>query len=166
MVWRIGAAGRRSGIAGFGSPPISKPAFYLAKIAMVLSIFLLALEAAADPPRLSVAAGVLVAVLLISGTLVCAAGLSQLGSNLRVGLPREETALVSGGIYSYTRNPIYVGIYAVLAASLIYAFSWLNLLAVVLTMVTHHRIVLAEERFLARRFKAYNSYRMRVRRYL
>ena len=72
---------------------------------------------------------------------------------------------MTSSIYAFSRNPIYVGLYLILAASLIYAFSWVNLVAVVTAVVLHHRIILAEEQFLSLRFKEYDAYRLRVRRY-
>jgi protein-S-isoprenylcysteine O-methyltransferase Ste14 len=74
--------------------------------------------------------------------------------------------LVTSGVYRFSRNPIYAGIFCLMAASLIYAFSWLNVAAVAIGALLHHRIVLGEEKFLASHFDGYDAYRKRVRRYL
>jgi protein-S-isoprenylcysteine O-methyltransferase Ste14 len=83
-----------------------------------------------------------------------------------MGLPQDETALVSSGMYGFSRNPIYLGIFLIMGASLVYAFSWVNLVAVILGVALHHRIVLAEEKFLYRQFSGYEAYCRRVRRWL
>jgi DNA-binding transcriptional LysR family regulator len=85
---------------------------------------------------------------------------------IRMGLPKEPTTLVNEGIYRYSRNPIYLGLFALSGASLIYAFSPLNLVAAVASVAIHHRIVQSEERFLSETFPEYESYRKAVRRYL
>ncbi|HYK91760.1 MAG TPA: isoprenylcysteine carboxylmethyltransferase family protein [Acidobacteriota bacterium] len=150
----------------FGNPPISRPAFLLAKVSAAISFILLILRAGFDPPHLSTIAEVVCIFLLLGGTIVFTLGLSRIGGSLRVGLPMEETTLVTSGLYRLTRNPIYVGMYWMMAASLLYAFSWLNLLSAVAAVVLHHRIILAEERFLATQFKDFQAYCSRVRRYL
>jgi len=149
-----------------GIPPIGRLAYLLAKAGMSLSIVLLFAKAAFDSPRLSAISSVVVLCLLLGGGTLFTLSLWQLGSNLRMGLPEEETALVTSGVYRISRNPIYVGIFLILCASLVYAFSWLNAAAVSVGVALHHCIVLAEERFLSKRFSDYDSYRRRVRRYL
>ncbi len=158
--------GSRLRANSLGSPPIAKPAFVLAKLGITVSFILLILRAVLDPPQLTLSSGMLCICLLIGGTLVFTLGLYELGANLRMGLPQEQTCLVKSGIYGRSRNPIYVGLYMMLAASLIYAFSWLNVAAVLAGVVLHHRIVLSEERFLTSQFKEYEAYCKAVRRYI
>jgi len=148
-----------------GRPTISWPAVLLAKIGVAVSMWLLFTAAYSRGPRLPVPILVMFSVLLDVGACYFVAGLLRLGSNLRVGLPSERTELVTSGIYRISRNPIYAGIFSLMGASLVYAFSWLNLAAVAVSVFLHHRIVLAEERFLALRFAGYADYRQRVRRY-
>ncbi len=166
LAFQVLIFGRHIRANPLGNPPIGRAAFVLAKVGAAVSFLLLLLEAAIGPRDLPAAKSVLCACLLIGGDIIFALGMSSLGGNLRVGLPQEETALVTSGVYAYTRNPIYVGLCFILAASLLYAPSWLNLVAVVTTVVLHHRIILAEEGFLARHFTDYEAYRSRVRRYL
>jgi len=55
---------------------------------------------------------------LITGTLLCALGIIttiisqyQMGSEWRIGVDeREKTTLITHGLYSYVRNPIYSGV--------------------------------------------------------
>jgi protein-S-isoprenylcysteine O-methyltransferase Ste14 len=157
--------GRRIRKGAVGRPPISRPAFILAKICLIVPFVLLLWKAAARPPHLATFAAVLVLCLLAVGTVIFALGLFKLGANLRMGLPQEETVLITSGIYRFSRNPIYLGAFVIMAASLVYAFSWANLVATAIAVILHHRITLAEEKYLAGRFREFASYRNRVRRY-
>ena len=157
--------GRRIRKGAIGQPPISRPAFTLAKICLTVPFALLLWTAAVRPPQLALLTTVLVLCLLVVGTIIFALGLFKLGANLRMGLPQEETVLITSGIYRFSRNPIYLGAFMMMAASLVYAFSWVNLVATAVAVILHHRITLAEEKYLASRFKDFASYRTRVRRY-
>lgn len=149
-----------------GKPGISWPALILAKAAIAVSIILMIWRAVSGGPILSPVVAVGFLLFLLGGTLVMTLALSRLGKNLRMGLPQEETALVTSGIFRWSRNPIYLGIFLIMGASLIYAFSWANAVAVIVGVLLHHRIVLAEEQFLRRQFGAYDAYCRRVRRWL
>jgi len=149
-----------------GNLPIVAPAFVLAKLCLVVSVCSLLLTAALNPPHLSILHRTVFLFFLLGGMLVFTISMSQLGENLRMGLPQEQTVLVTSGIYRFSRNPIYVALYGLMAASVIYASSWINGAAAAIAIVLPHRIVLSEERFLAGRFKEFESYRKKVRRYL
>ena len=80
----------------------------------------------------------------------------------------QASHVVTGGIYRITRNPMYVGLTAMLTM-------WAVHLAVPLTLVgpvsfavfTHYFQILPEERAMSARFgKEYDEYRKRVRRWL
>jgi protein-S-isoprenylcysteine O-methyltransferase Ste14 len=106
-------------------------------------------------------------VLFAAGVAVILAGASHLGDSLRVGLPEEETRLRTGGVYSVTRNPIYVGLYLTLIASLLAVPAILNAIAALCGIVGHHLIIRGEERFLSDRFgKEWEAYRRGVPRYV
>jgi protein-S-isoprenylcysteine O-methyltransferase Ste14 len=166
VVCQVLVFGIRARINPLGKPPIPRPAFYLAKLCMCVSIFLLGLEAAIGNPQLPLFAILPFVSLLLGGTFLFAFGFAELGKNLRVGLPDEVTTLVTSGAYRWSRNPLYVSLFCLFGASLIYAFSWLNLSAVALGVILHHRIVLAEETFLRGKFKEFDAYAKKVRRYL
>ena len=149
-----------------GSPTIRPPLFYLAKIGMAISLCCLIWEGLFPRMPLSaLEAGGFLA-LFAPGWVLMATAFHRLGANLRMGLPGEETRLITSGIYGISRNPIYLGLFMLMGASLIYAFSWLNLAAVAVSVVLHDRIARAEEVFLASRFSDYAAYKSRVRRYL
>jgi protein-S-isoprenylcysteine O-methyltransferase Ste14 len=156
--------GRSANVAG--SPTISPPLFYLAKIGMVVSCFCLIWRGLFRGGDASVLEAGSFLALFVPGCLLLGTAFHRLGTNLRMGLPGEETRLVTSGIYRISRNPIYLGLFLVMGASLIYAFSWLNLAAVSVSVVLHDRIARAEETFLASRFSDYATYKSRVRRYI
>jgi protein-S-isoprenylcysteine O-methyltransferase Ste14 len=153
-------------IRSLGRPSIPWPALLIAKIAIGISAVLMLRAAFTGETQLPLPVMVLCLALLLGGVFLSSPALYQLGRNLRLGLPGEDTDLVTSGVFRISRNPVYVGIYLMMAASLVYAFSWINAVAVATAILLHHRIILAEERFLAGRFKGYGAYRARVRRYL
>ena len=165
LFFQILVFGRRIRGNPLGIPPVGKAALLLAKLGAAISFFLVVLKAIGGPWQLSKSAAVVFICLWIAGNLIFTMGMSRLGVNLRVGLPQEETTLIRSGVYSFSRNPIYVGMYLLMCGSLVAAFSWLNLGAVVTSVVLHHRIILAEERFLVAQFEDYKAYCSAVRRY-
>jgi protein-S-isoprenylcysteine O-methyltransferase Ste14 len=166
LVVLILLCGSRIKSGAMGKPPIAWPFLMLSKAAMAVSMIFLLWTAASGGVILAPAAMAAVACLLAGGTLIFALGFIKLGQNLRMGLPEEETALVTSEVYGFSRNPLYLALFCFLAASLICAFSWYNLAAAAIAVVLHHRIVLAEEKFLSGRFPEYAAYRRRVRRYI
>jgi protein-S-isoprenylcysteine O-methyltransferase Ste14 len=82
--------------------------------------------------------------------------------------PETSAALVSTGVYSFTRNPMYLGMALALFAWAVYLSSMWSLLGPVLfaLYITRFQIV-PEERVLARLFGApFAAYKKRVRRWL
>lgn len=82
--------------------------------------------------------------------------------------PEAASALVTSGIYRYTRNPMYVGFALWLLAWGLYLASPLVLLGVLGFVLYMNRLQIApEERALGRLFgAAFAAYRQRVRRWL
>jgi protein-S-isoprenylcysteine O-methyltransferase Ste14 len=78
------------------------------------------------------------------------------------------TALVATGLYSRSRNPMYVAVFLILSGWAIGFRSWpLALYAVAVLVAFHLRVVLHEEPWLARTFGvAWMRYRARVSRWL
>lgn len=104
----------------------------------------------------------------ILGSAMVVIALIRLRDAARVGLPgdAERTTLKTDGVYAFSRNPIYLGGLLVCLASCVYVPHWINIACTLLAAVVHHRIVLAEERFLDARFgEQWEAYRRRVRRY-
>jgi protein-S-isoprenylcysteine O-methyltransferase Ste14 len=82
--------------------------------------------------------------------------------------PDRANALVTGGVFRYSRNPMYLGLLLVLVAWAVHLASPPALLGPVLFVLYVGRYQIApEERVMARRFGAeYEAYRGRVRRWL
>ncbi len=164
------AALRRQKIDMEGAPPINRPLFLLSKLvmlapwsAMVLQSFGVKISWTVVPAPLKWISLVLWA----AGFFLAIAGPFALGSSFRVGCAKEETALRTGGLYHFSRNPIYVGLNATFLAATLYTLNPFVLLIGAGLAGVHHRIILAEEECLRRSFgKAYEDYCLKVGRYL
>ena len=153
-----------------GKPPVRPAEWTLAKLAMFAAcgwapaaVFFPQLASYVTPGWLAVLGAVLYAV----GALGVVLAGRDLGMNLTAGLPRGNSALKTNGLYGISRNPIYTGLLFLVLGSALFAPHPVNWLAGALCVVLHHRIILAEEVFLARRFgSGWRVYRSTVRRYL
>ncbi len=165
-----GALLRRKNIDMDGTPPIDKRVFYGSKYAMlglwvatVLHSWGVNLAFVSVPRWLQwMALPLWVAsfVLLFFGRL-------GLADSFRIGSPRESTRLRVGGLFRFSRNPMYVSVYMTLLACFLYTLNPLLLLVGLFIVAVHHKIVLAEEQHLQKAFGAeYTDYCGRVRRYL
>jgi protein-S-isoprenylcysteine O-methyltransferase Ste14 len=107
-------------------------------------------------------------VVLLFGLLPAIAGAITLlrhGTNV---LPsRPATALITGGIYRWTRNPMYTGgAPAMIGIAIIFALDWLPLLMIPSWLTLHYGVVTREENYLERKFgDDYRRYRAQVPRY-
>jgi protein-S-isoprenylcysteine O-methyltransferase Ste14 len=81
---------------------------------------------------------------------------------------KPTRTLVTTGIYGWTRNPIYVGMFLIYAGIGVAArSSWIVLLMLPLAIAMRHGVVAREEAYLERRFGvAYRAYKARVPRWL
>jgi protein-S-isoprenylcysteine O-methyltransferase Ste14 len=81
---------------------------------------------------------------------------------------RPATALVTSGVYGFTRNPMYVGLAALTAGLALFMNSWWPIVLLIPVLVAVRVFVIArEERYLERRFGAdYVGYMRRVRRWV
>jgi protein-S-isoprenylcysteine O-methyltransferase Ste14 len=118
-----------------------------------------------DPDWLS-AAGAIIAT---AGGALSLAGqwaLKRRGADVNPSQP--VLVLVTDGVFGWTRNPVYLGLWiALIGISLIFAFDWLLILTPPAWVVVNCAVVRSEERYLERRFgKAYRDYKKRVPRYL
>jgi protein-S-isoprenylcysteine O-methyltransferase Ste14 len=102
-----------------------------------------------------------------SGFVLLFIGRFGLGDSFRIGSPKERTQLAVDGLFRFSRNPMYLGVYATLLASVLYTLNPLLLVLGVYVVVVHHKIVLAEEQHLRTAFgEQYAEYCNHVRRYL
>lgn len=107
------------------------------------------------------------AVMMATAAFILVKSFIDLGNSLKVGLPEHETKLKTTGIYRFSRNPIYLGVFMVNIASCLFFPHPVNLLCSFYGIYIHYLITLSEEKFLAQRFgNEWEDYKRRVRRYL
>ena len=109
-----------------------------------------------------------IGVMLLGFLLIGAAlGLFQL-LGTRAEPWKPASALVTIGIYRFTRNPMYLGMAAIYLGAALFAHSLVATLLLVPLLGFMDRIIIPrEEAYLARRFGAdYAAFRRRVRRWL
>jgi protein-S-isoprenylcysteine O-methyltransferase Ste14 len=109
--------------------------------------------------------------LLVAGLLVAVAGVCEFRrarTTVNPMRPQNASALVTSGIYRFTRNPMYVGDVLILLAVAVFFSNPLGLAGVVLFVAWMNLLQIpAEERALRARFgAAYDAYCARVRRWL
>lgn len=82
--------------------------------------------------------------------------------------PENSTALVTSGVYRFTRNPMYVGLTLVLLGWVVFLCSaWALPGPVVFVLYITRFQIMPEERVLSAKFgEAYAAYTARVRRWL
>jgi len=90
------------------------------------------------------------------------------GTSWRIGIDRKTPgALVTGGIFSLTRNPIYVGFIMIFFGIFLINGTWFFLIFALLAVVAIHFQILREEEFLQKQYgQSYVEYCRRVARYL
>lgn len=93
-------------------------------------------------------------------------GTITLGINFRIELPKEETELVTSGIYRVMRNPIVFGVFLLVIGSFLLIPDIFTLIALIFNIATFNSKAKDEERFLIDRFgKLYEDYMGQVGRY-
>lgn len=107
--------------------------------------------------------------LILIGIAVFAAGVRSF-SRAATPLPTNQPAraLVTTGIYGWTRNPIYLAFFLVYGGiGIVVRSPWILILALPLAITIRYGVVAREEAYLERRFgDAYRDYKARVRRWL
>lgn len=106
--------------------------------------------------------------LLASGVLALSASLTLRKKKTPVNPGKPTTAIVTGGPYRYTRNPLYLSLLLLyIGISVLVGSLWPFLFLPLLFAVFHYGMVLREERYLEGKFSAeYLDYRSRVRRWI
>ncbi|QIE58099.1 isoprenylcysteine carboxylmethyltransferase family protein [Rasiella rasia] len=79
--------------------------------------------------------------------------------------PKNNSVLISTGIYKYIRHPIYSGILVGLMGYAFYSFSLFKLLVVLLLGLVFYFKSSFEEKLLVKRYEAYSEYKKRTGRF-
>src|SRR5215468_10612935 len=90
--------------------------------------------------------------------------ITRAGSNVPTNRP--TTAIVEGGPYRFTRNPIYLAmVLGLIGLAVAFDKLWLLMLLVPFALIIRYGVVAREEAYLERKFgDVYRGYRWRVRR--
>jgi len=104
----------------------------------------------------------------LAGWMILLMSLVAFGKSFRVGIDTEHPdRLVTGGIFAFTRNPIYVGFAFVLIGQFLIFPNWILLVYLAAAIWLFHRQVLREEGYLKEHYgQEYADYCKRVRRYI
>jgi len=158
------------GLETDGERPVGKRLFVLGKLSTVLCWAAAFVQALGLNLRIIVVPAGLEAAaagLFAGGFAVLWLAYRDLGDANTRGLPKAGTQLRTGGVYAYSRNPLYLGLYLMTAGAVIYCGCAVVLVLGVAAVTAHHRIVLSEEKFLHARFgAAYEEYKAHTRRYI
>ena len=146
----------------FPVPPVVAGLFIAAGLA--LNYFVPLLHPAPAPLESRIAGGV-IAACAFAIVILAWREMRRLRTTYHPG--GKATALVRSGIYTRTRNPMYLGLTLfTLGLGIGTANPWLVLLAPLLLLYLQERVVKREEAYLTARFGAeYEAYRRRVRRW-
>jgi protein-S-isoprenylcysteine O-methyltransferase Ste14 len=108
------------------------------------------------------------ALIALAFAIVATAAIQFRRANTNVPTNRPTTALVTTGLYAWSRNPIYVSLSLCQAGIAVAADRlWILLLLVPVLLVMRYGVIAREERYLERKFgRIYTDYKARVRRWL
>ena len=161
---------RRRNIDMDGEPPINRTIFLSSKYLIIIVWLAMVLHSWGinlsffNPPSF---VKQLSLVFWVFGFSLLFIGRFSMGNSFRIGSPKENTGLKVNGLFRFSRNPMYLGVFTTLLASVLSTFNPLLLLVVIYIIAAHHKIALAEEKYLQKAFgEEYLAYCSRVRRYL
>jgi protein-S-isoprenylcysteine O-methyltransferase Ste14 len=161
---------RRRNIDMDGEPPIDKTLFYTSKYAILLLWAGMVLQSwGINLSFITVPGGVKWVALSLwaSGFILLFIGRLGLGESFRIGSPKERTSLQVNGLFKISRNPMYLGVYGTLLASVLFTLNPFLFFIGIFVAAVHHKIVLAEEQHMRKVFgEEYAEYCHHVRRYL
>ena len=103
----------------------------------------------------------------LAGLLLLLSSLVSFGQSFRVGIDKDHPdRLITTGIFSFSRNPIYVAFASILLGQFLIFSNWILLVYVVVGIGLFHRQVLREEDYLKVHYgQEYSDYCNRVKRY-
>jgi protein-S-isoprenylcysteine O-methyltransferase Ste14 len=94
-------------------------------------------------------------------------GTVALGFNFRIELPKEETKLITMGIYRLMRNPIVMGVFLLVFGSFFIIPTLFSFIFLIANIIAFDSKVRDEEKFLVKSFgNQFEEYSKKVGRYL
>ncbi len=167
----------RNGQGALGTPTISPWLFYPAKLLtgfLMVALFWASLQPDffvhfPRPIQLQMPEmqKLLSLVFILAGNLLLIPAYYSMSIFTRVGLPTKDHALQTKGIYRISRNPMYTSFLFYFAACFLLVPSVFMAVVILFCLVTHHFIILNEEKFLLKAFgNAYADYKKNTSRYL
>jgi protein-S-isoprenylcysteine O-methyltransferase Ste14 len=179
IVWRSWLQRRRHGGSGIAVFQQKTPVAMLQDIiftAMFLAIIAQPVVFALAPTMLAgsflqpptVHGAELGLALVLAGLALTVAAQLGMGVSWRVGIDYESSpGLVTGGLYQFCRNPIYLGMAACLIGMTIMLPTYLSLALTAVTFAIVRAQTLAEERYLEQTYgEPFRQYAAQVGRYL
>lgn len=145
----------------------SPPLIYLGATVAGLAFNYFYPAAIAFLPRLvGIVAGVVL--VAIAGFLIVSSFRSFAAAKTNVEPWKPTTAIVSSGIYGFSRNPIYLAMTLLyLGTALLLDSIWILILVFPVLFLIHFGVILREEKYLTRKFgEDYALYQQRVRRWI
>ncbi|MEY4440387.1 MAG: hypothetical protein RLY49_13 [Candidatus Parcubacteria bacterium] len=115
---------------------------------------------------LSISIGIFI--LIFSWTIIFTSKYQFKKHNQKSGPNNETTTIIKSGLFSYTRNPIYLGvIFLAPALGFIINSIWLVFVIIPISVLIHFLLIIPEERYLRNRFeKEYEDYCNNTRRWI
>lgn len=147
-------------------PRILVPPVYMVLGLMAMTALHLFVPLARTVPVPWSYAGAVLIVLGIAITATAAGAFAHAGTPIRPFEP--STALVTTGVYRYTRNPMYLGLVLILLGAAVMFGTLSAFLPIpIFVWIIQTRFILGEEQFLEKLFgQQYLDYKRRVRRWL
>jgi Putative protein-S-isoprenylcysteine methyltransferase len=165
-----GAFFKKRKIEQDGEAPINRTLFYASKYSILLLWGAMVLQSRGigfSPVQVPRLLQLIALAFWFAGFALLYLGRFRMGDSFRLGTPKEDTRLRTDGLFSLSRNPMYVGMYATIVASSLYTLSPVVILLGASVVAVHHSIVLAEEGHMQKVFsREYPEYCSRVRRYI
>ncbi len=153
-----------------GKSTINPALFYTGKISGYLTWIILLLSVLGFPAIETYSSSLFkytAYALSLVGLLLISVSLFNLGRSTRLGLPQDDTVFKTGGLYRFSRNPMYLGFDLLTLSAMLYTFNPGVISLGIYSIAIYHFIILGEEKFLSQRFgKVYEDYRQKTRRYI
>ncbi len=104
----------------------------------------------------------------LAGLVILSWSLVSFGHSFRVGIDMEDPdKLITTGIFSFSRNPIYLAFAIILLSQFLIFSNWILLAYTCAATWLFHRQVIREEDYLKKQYgEEYGAYCNRVRRYV